>query len=95
MTSDIKMIEGHRLVKDGPYSYVRHPLILCAMIEAVGLALIPNSYYTLLIALFGFVPFMVFRAYLEERMLIEEFGDEYRKYKKEVFSFFPIKKVKR
>jgi protein-S-isoprenylcysteine O-methyltransferase Ste14 len=73
---------------------MRHPLIFCAIIEAFGLALIPNSYYTFLIALLGFMPFMLFRAYLEEKALIKEFGEEYLKYKKEVFGLLPIKSVK-
>ena len=94
LSSDIKITEGHLLVKDGPYRYIRHPLVFCTIIEAFGLALIPNSYYTFLVALFGFMPFMLFRVYLEEKALIEKFGEEYINYKKEVFGFFPIKKVK-
>ncbi len=94
LSSDIKIAEGHRLVKDGPYSYMRHPLVFCAIIEVFGLALIPNSYCTFLTALFGFMPFMLLRVYLEEKALMEKFGEEYLKYKKEVFGFFPLKKVK-
>ncbi|MDI6791700.1 MAG: isoprenylcysteine carboxylmethyltransferase family protein [bacterium] len=95
MSPDIKIVEDHRLIKDGPYRYMRHPLIFCAIIEAFGLALIPNSYYTLLIALFGFTPFMLLKAYLEEKALVKEFGPEYLHYKKEVYGFFPWKRVKK
>ncbi|MEW6104254.1 MAG: isoprenylcysteine carboxylmethyltransferase family protein [bacterium] len=94
MSQDIKIFEEHKLIKNGPYRYIRHPLISCAIIEVFGLALIPNSYWTFLIGLFGFMPLMVIRAYLEEKALIEEFKDEYLKYKKEVFAFFPIKRAK-
>jgi protein-S-isoprenylcysteine O-methyltransferase Ste14 len=47
-----------------------------------------------LIALLGFMPFMLFRVYLEEKALIKWFGEEYLKYKKEVFGLLPIKSVK-
>ena len=94
LSSDIKITEGHRLVTDGPYRYIRHPLVLYTIIEVFGLALIPNSYYTFLVALFCFMPFMIFRVYLEEKALIKEFGNEYLKYKKEVSGFLPIKRVK-
>lgn len=94
LSSDIKIVEEHKIIKEGPYGYMRHPLIFCAIIEAFGLALIPNSYYTFLIALLGFMPFMLFRVYLEEKALIKWFGEEYLKYKKEVFGLLPIKSVK-
>ncbi|MBU0568904.1 isoprenylcysteine carboxylmethyltransferase family protein [bacterium] len=95
LSADIKIAEDHRLIKEGPYQYVRHPLIICVVAEVFALALIPNSYYSFLIALFGFMPFMVFRAHLEEKALTEEFGEEYLNYKKEAYGFLPLKKVKK
>lgn len=94
MSSEIKIVEDHRLIKEVPYRYMRHPLAFCAIIEAFGLSLIPNSYFTLLFVLLVFFPYMLFRIYLEEKVLISEFGDEYLKYKKEVFGLFPFKRRK-
>ncbi len=95
LSPDIKIVENHKLIKEGPYEYLRHPLALCVIIEVFGLTLIPNSYYSFLIALFVFFPYMFFRIYLEEKALIEKFGQEYLDYKKEVYAFLPIRKSNR
>ncbi|MEW6608502.1 MAG: isoprenylcysteine carboxylmethyltransferase family protein [bacterium] len=92
LSPDIKIVEGHKLIKEGPYKYIRHPLALSAIIEVVGITLIPNSYYSFLATLFIFLPYMLFRIHLEEKALTEKFGQEYIDYKKEVSAFLPFKK---
>lgn len=92
LSPDVKITLDHKLIKEGPYKHLRHPLSLCVMIEVCGFTLIPNSYYSFLIALFIFLPYVVFRAYLEEKALIEKFGQEYLDYKKDVYPFLPLKK---
>ncbi len=92
LSSDIKIMEDHKLIKEGPYRYIRHPLALYVIIEVFGLTLIPNSYYSFLAVVFIFLPYTIFRTYLEEKALIEKFGQEYLDYKKQVYAFLPIKK---
>lgn len=92
LNPDIKIIEDHKLIKEGPYKYLRHPLSLCVILEVTGLTLIPNSYYSFLIALFTFIPCTLIRIPIEEKTLIEKFGQEYLDYKKEVYAFLPLKK---
>ncbi|MFH1564071.1 MAG: isoprenylcysteine carboxylmethyltransferase family protein [Nitrospirota bacterium] len=92
ISPDVKITEDHKLIKEGPYKYLRHPLALCVIIEVLGITLIPNSYYSFLIALFIFLPYMIFRTYLEEKALIDKFGQEYLDYKKQVYAFLPVKK---
>ncbi|MBI4778429.1 isoprenylcysteine carboxylmethyltransferase family protein [Candidatus Desantisbacteria bacterium] len=89
VSHDIKINEDHRLIKDGPYQYVRHPLVLCVIIEVIGFTLIPNSYFSTGIALGLFLPFMLYRIGLEEKALIERFGYEYIEYQKGVSMIIP------
>ncbi|MDI6703192.1 MAG: isoprenylcysteine carboxylmethyltransferase family protein [bacterium] len=95
MSPDIKIMEDHKLIKSGPYGYMRHPLSFCVTIETIGLTIIPNAYYSLIATLFIFIPFVIYRAYLEEKAMIEKFGDEYLNYKKEVYAFLPLKRISR
>lgn len=94
ISPDIKIVEDHKLICAGPYRYLRHPLALYVMIEIIGFTLIPNSYFSLIAALIIFCPFMLYRIYLEEKALIEKFGQEYLDYKKQVYALLPLKRVK-
>jgi protein-S-isoprenylcysteine O-methyltransferase Ste14 len=91
MSPDIKIVEDHKLIRTGPYRYLRHPLTLCVMMEVIGFTLIPNSYFSLIAALIIFCPFVIYRMYLEEKALIEKFGQEYLDYKKEVPTLLPLR----
>ncbi|OIP39659.1 hypothetical protein AUJ95_05260 [Candidatus Desantisbacteria bacterium CG2_30_40_21] len=91
VSHDIKINDDHRLVNDGPYRFVRHPLALCVIIEVIGFSLVPNSYLSALSAVVLFVPFMLYRIRLEEQALIEKFGCEYIDYQKGVAMLIPWK----
>ena len=90
----IKIEEDHKLVKEGPYRYARHPNYLATLLKGFGFALVPNSYYMLLYLLGIFLPTRLIRIYLEEKELIGKFGREYLDYKKKVYGLLPLKKYK-
>lgn len=92
-TIHIEIREKHSLIKQGPYRYVRHPWYSAIMLEVLSLPLIPNAYYTFLVALLIYIPLLLVRVRIEEKALIEKFGKEYIEYKKEVAAFLPIKKM--
>jgi methyltransferase len=70
-----------KLIKKGPYRYFRHPIYLGAILEAVSLPLVFNSYYTVIFAALMYVPLIILRAYLEENEMVRIFGANYVKYK--------------
>mgnify|MGYP001095599548 CR=1 FL=1 len=80
----------HKLIKQGPYRFLRHPVYLSRIINIIGIPLITNSYYTL----FGFLPinlFLIFfRIYKEEKLLTKKFGEEYIRYKEETYKLIPL-----
>lgn len=92
ISPDVEIKRDHQLVKDGPYRYVRHPLALCVTLELIALALIPNSWFSLLGVILIFFPFMLYRIRIEEEALIDKLGQEYLDYKKEVSVIFPIRR---
>ncbi len=92
LSPDVKILDDHQLIKEGPYKYIRHPLAVCVIVEVMGLTLIPNAYFTLLFSLLIFTSYILLRTYLEEKVLIEKFGQAYLDYKKEVPGYLPFKK---
>jgi protein-S-isoprenylcysteine O-methyltransferase Ste14 len=69
----------HRLVTDGPYAYLRHPLYTGLIVALAGTTLVSGAYGAVL----GWVLLTsVFRmkARREERLLGEEFGPVYSEY---------------
>jgi protein-S-isoprenylcysteine O-methyltransferase Ste14 len=79
-TVSVDVAEGQRLVTSGPYRFVRHPMYSSLIVMAVALGLATAN---LLVALpFGIAILAMYldRVDAEERLMTQEFGDEYRDY---------------
>lgn len=91
VSPDVEIKEDHQLIRNGLYRYIRHPLALCVILELIGFTLVSNSYYSLTGVILLFIPFMLYRIKMEEKALIEKFGQDYLDYKKEVPALIPFK----
>jgi len=87
-TVQLQIIKGHQLVKDGLYKYIRHPIYLGEILRNLGFTAIFSSIYGSLIVLLASV-FLLFRIEIEEKMLINVFGEEYKKYKRNTKKMTP------
>jgi protein-S-isoprenylcysteine O-methyltransferase Ste14 len=76
------------LVKHGVYRLIRHPIYLAAILYTAGTPLIFSSAYGFLVIL-GFIPCILYRIEVEEKMLIQEFGNEYLEYRKHTKKLIP------
>lgn len=76
------------LVKDGAFARVRHPLYLGSLLFYLGLVLMTFSLVSLA-ALGGIFVFYNFIASYEEKLLAQEYGLEYREYRKQVPKWLP------
>ena len=83
----VQLYEEQRLVTDGPYAHVRHPMYLGLLLVALGGILIYRTWT--FVFFLGNFPGVANRARLEERALKEAFGDEWEKYKRRVPSWIP------
>ena len=72
-----------QLVTDGIFHYIRHPHYASLLIIGFGLALFFYSLLALLVAVIA-VPIMIWSIIDEEKLLIKQYGEEYKKYIKEV-----------
>ncbi len=75
----IRTVEGHELIRKGMYRYVRHPGYLGAMLIYVGTPLLFRSVYGLVLMI-PLIPLILYRIHIEEAMLIETFGEQYKDY---------------
>lgn len=71
---------GKRLVTDGPYRVVRHPMYASFLLFNAGLWLVCSNWLAGGFAFGTFMWMYVHRVGREERMMLEFFGDEYRSY---------------
>lgn len=89
-TVDVTIREGHQIKKDGVYSILRHPSYSASLLTFVGLGLYLNNWIALTIAIIP--PFLAFlyRIKIEEKALIEQFGQDYIDYKKQTKKLIPF-----
>ncbi len=85
----VEMREGHEFVKSGPFAHARHPVYLSMVFELLGIGLMLNAWITLVGVFLLFVPTVVARIRMEEEALVQQFGDAYRTYMREVPAVIP------
>lgn len=85
----LEIREEHKLITHGIYNHVRHPAYAAIMLEVTSIPLVGNSYYTLCLAAFVYLPILLLRWRLEEREMIEKFGERYVHYVRHVPAFIP------
>ena len=72
--------KAHRLVTSGIYRYVRHPMYSAFWLWAFAQLLLLPNWIAGPAGLVGFGTLFFLRVGREERMMIETFGDDYRRY---------------
>jgi len=84
-----RLTEGHRLVQEGPYRIVRHPIYsaMGGMLLATGLAL--SHWVAILPGLIFFGIGTAIRIRSEEKLLKEAFGSEFDAYVRRVGAVLP------
>ncbi|MDH5406187.1 MAG: isoprenylcysteine carboxylmethyltransferase family protein [Candidatus Aminicenantes bacterium] len=89
-THSIAILEGHRLIKEGIYRYIRHPGYLSLLLVFLGIPLAFGSWVGLIIYGGLAIPLIIHRIRLEERLLEEHFREEYATYKEKTPCLFPF-----
>ena len=88
-TVDVTIRKEHQIKKDGFYSVLRHPSYSASLLTFLGLGIYLNNWLSLAIAFIP--PFLAFsyRIVVEEKALIEQFGQEYIDYRKSTKKLIP------
>jgi protein-S-isoprenylcysteine O-methyltransferase Ste14 len=88
-TYQARVIEGHELVMQGPYSLVRNPIYLGMFGAIVGVGLAFSRWWTPFAAVVIFLVGNRIRIRAEEKLLRETFGGKFDEYARRVPAFFP------
>ncbi len=78
----LQVRRGQRLVRQGPYRFVRHPGYTGFILMALGLALGFSSVIALAAIPLLLLPGLAQRIWTEESLLLAAFGGEYREYQR-------------
>jgi len=87
VTVEIK--EKHALVTDGVFRYMRHPMYSAHWLWGIAQLLLIQNWIAGLASLVVFLPLYLLRVPREEKMMLENFGEEYRLYMDQTGSIIP------
>jgi protein-S-isoprenylcysteine O-methyltransferase len=79
-TVDVAIQEGQRVIQDGPYRFVRHPSYSGSVLALVGLACLTFNWLGFVVIIACSLVAYTLRISVEEKVLSESLGEEYRKY---------------
>jgi protein-S-isoprenylcysteine O-methyltransferase Ste14 len=85
----VSIVSGQTLIKRGPYRWLRHPAYSGSILTLVGFPLALGTWAGgLVILILSFAAYF-FRVQVEEKALLDVFGEEYRDYMQHTWRFFP------
>ena len=87
-SANIAFKKGHKLIKHGPYSIVRHPIYSGLIFMAIGTAINIGQVFAFVLLAVYFVGFNG-KCRLEEELMLKHFSKEYNIYKKRVKAIMP------
>lgn len=87
MTTELR--EEHRLITGGISQYIRHPMYSAHWLGGIAQVLLIHNWISGPASLVIIIPIYVLRVRREERMMLEKFGEEYRRYMKRTGRIMP------
>ncbi len=76
----LEVREGHKLITDGVYQKIRHPMYTSCWLWGVAQALLLPNWVAGLAGIISFSILYFLRVSNEEQMMLEQFGEEYKAY---------------
>jgi protein-S-isoprenylcysteine O-methyltransferase Ste14 len=88
-TPTVQLQRDHTLITAGPYSVIRHPSYLGALLAFVGIAIFLNSFAGTIFTIVAMMIAYTIRIKAEEKALMTLFGSVYTSYQKETKKLIP------
>lgn len=85
----VQIKEGQNLITAGPYGLVRHPIYVGGLLYSLSLFIVSANLLVGSTIIGGTILLYVTRIPKEEAMMIDAFGDEYRRYAQRTGRFLP------
>ncbi len=81
-STDVILYRNQNLNRVGYYRFIRHPQYLFQLLTNILAGLILLNVFVLLTSLFLELPLLIMRAKLEDKILLQKFGNEAVEYQK-------------
>lgn len=88
-TMPITLAADHRIVRDGPYRWLRHPSYTGGLLTGVGMPLVLGTTLGLIVTVIALGAVYVYRIRIEEAALVQRFGDAYQEYRRTTWRLIP------
>ena len=88
-SNNVTVKEDHTLMRTGPYRLVRHPIYSGILFGMLGSALQRGEVRCFIGVLFFFLSYWL-KSRVEERFMVQNFGDEYLQYRHKVKALVPF-----
>jgi protein-S-isoprenylcysteine O-methyltransferase Ste14 len=89
-TVKVSILENHSLKTDGIYKYIRHPSYTGILVYYFGLGLVMQNWICIIILIIAPLLVVVNRIQVEEKVLIQNFLNDYKTYQKRSWRLFPF-----
>lgn len=76
----LDIYKEHSLVTNGPYHYIRHPMYSSWFLAGIGYFFISANWLLATVYFVTLLPMYFYRVPLEEKMMLDKFGDAYKEY---------------
>ncbi len=87
--NQIRIYENHTLTTTGIYKHIRHPLYASTILMLYGFSFLFFNFAVFALITVVFIPFMIYRANQEDKMLADTFNGAFEEYKKKTGLFIP------
>ena len=85
----LEIRKDHKLITEGPYKYVLHPMYAAIWIWVLCQGIILSNWAVMIVGILTWSILYFIRLSDEERMMVEEFGQEYKDYMKRTKKIIP------
>ena len=85
----VDLRQGHQLVTGGIYAHLRHPIYASVWLWCLAQALLVQNWIGGLAGLALFLPVYLTRLPVEQRMMLDAFGEQYSEYMRQTGGIFP------
>ncbi|SHK57608.1 methyltransferase family protein [Alicyclobacillus tolerans] len=85
----VGVVSNQEIVQSGLYRRIRHPAYTGGFITAVGIGLGLRTWWGVLLCGIGLLLIYAYRIRVEEKVLVQHFGEKYLEYRKRTWRMFP------
>ena len=88
-TTNVAIQTHHRVIRDGVYRTVRHPSYSGTLLILIGIGVGSGHVIAAAVVVLPSVAALLHRIRIEEELLLEVFGDQYRDYRQSTYRLIP------